>query len=142
MRRKGFSLVEMIVCTVILAVVTVGMASVSGQITSMKTRSREDVLVGAHNLNTMERVRQMMRDGELSLEGSTYLKGGEFSTTQFSTEVYAEPTKLDSYNVVAVRIESTLNGSSRKIASTCVLTDIGGKRASTNGPSGDDTIEG
>lgn len=126
--RKGFTLVETVACCLILAVVTVGVVAISQHIALLKTESRNKVQMTLHNLDCMERLRQMsyeLGDGEELLN---YYDKSVFSNNDFDTEVFLEMTELDTYRVYNVRMITKTVGYKQKLVNTYVFTNIGGPK--------------
>ncbi len=124
--RKGFTLIEVIACTVILAIVVIGSMVVSNQISMMKTESRNTVYLSLHNLNVMERLRQMsyeLEEGETLLN---YYNTDVFGNSQYNTDVYLENATFEHFRVYNVRIETRMIGYKQTLVSTYTLTSIGG----------------
>lgn len=131
MRRKGFTLVETIACCVILAVVTVGVVSVSKHINSLKAEARNDVMLSLHNLDCMERLRQMAYALPTGEELLSYYSSDVFGTNDFDTEVFIEMATLDDYRVYNVRIDSRVIGYKKHLVNTYIFTSIGGPKPIT-----------
>lgn len=124
--RKGFTLVEVIACTVILVMVVIGATLVSRQISVMKTESRNTVYMSLHNLNVMERLRQMSYDLQTGEELLAYYSSDTFGTSEFTTDVYVQMSTWDSFKVYSVRIETRMQGYTQLLISTYTMTNIGG----------------
>lgn len=136
-RRKGFTLVETIACCLILAIVTIGAASVSAHISALKVEARNSVYLTTHNLNVMERLRQMsysLAEGEelLNFYGGTLdmlgNRGGNpvFDSSDIYTDVYIETAPWDDFRVYNVRIDSRMVKYKQTLVSTYTMTNIGG----------------
>lgn len=127
-KRRAFTLVETVLCCVILAIVTIGTASVSAHVSALKVEARNSVFLTTHNLNVMERIRQMsydLRDGEVLL---AYYGPDTFSTSEISTTAYIDQTSLDDFYVYNIRLESKMQGYQQILVSTYTMTNIGGPR--------------
>lgn len=147
--RKGFTLVEVVSCTIILALVVMGAIVVSRQIATMKTESRNTVYLSTHNLNVMEQLRQMsyeLADGEELL---AFYNSDTFGTSQFNTDVYIDTSLFEHFRVYNIRIESRMIGYKQTLVSTFTMTNIGGHHTpddfiggdSQPGEDGDITLE-
>lgn len=124
--RKGFTLVEVVACTVILAIVTIGAVAISNQILQMKTEARNTVYLSMHNLNTMERLRQMVYElpkGQMLL---SYYNQDTFSSSDILTEVFIDSAVWDDFQIYEVKIESRMKIYHQLLKSSYTLTSIGG----------------
>ncbi len=136
-KRKGFTLVETIACCVILAIVTIGAVSISAHISALKVEARNTVYLSTHNLNVMERIRQMsyaLSEGEelLSFYGGTLDAAGNrggntlFDSSDIYTDVYIQTAVWDDFRVYNVRMESRMVKYKQSLVSTYTMTNIGG----------------
>lgn len=125
-KRRGFTLVETVLCCVILAVVTIGTSSVSAHISALKVEARNTVFLSTHNLNVMERLRQMAYDlgeGEVLLN---YYGSELFGTSEIDTDIYIHQTTWDDFYIYNVRLESRMRKYQQTLTSTYTMTNIGG----------------
>ena len=122
--RKGFTLVEVVACTIILATVTLGAVSISSRINAMKVESKNTTYLSLHNLNVMEELRQRVYDLSLGEEMPAFYDSSEFSSSDITTTVSLDMSYLDQYRVYDVVIESRA-ANKQKLKSRYVLTDIG-----------------
>lgn len=143
-KRKGFTLIEAVACMMVLAIVSLGMFAVSNQINQMRIRARNEIWLSMHNLNCMERLRQMsyeLQPGEelLDFYGSVGNQAGLdpshgpivqdiFSTTEAETSVWINMAKLEKFRVYHVRIHSRMIGYTQTLTNTYVFTNMGGPR--------------
>lgn len=137
--RKGFTLVEMIICALILAIVVICVASISGTLSTLKTETRNSIFLSMHNLNTSERLRQMvyeLPEGEQlnafygaptgTGAGGVIDPSDIFSTDEILTRVFVTAGSMDHFQVYVVRIESQMRGYKQRLVSSYTLTNIGG----------------
>lgn len=127
--RRGFTLVEVIASTVILAVCIIGMAIASQTITRLKTEARNDVFLTTHNLNVMERLRQMTFDLQPGEELLAYYASDTFGTSEINTDVYIDTSTLGQFRVYDVRIESRMIGYVQMLTSKYAFTNMGGYKS-------------
>ncbi len=131
---KGFTLVEMIIVVIVLAMVTVSCAMITQSVAAVRTQAKHSVYLSLHHLNVMESLRQEMNTlGETKTLNAYYGPPGastgmtthDFSTADISTQVFVETTTWDNFHIYSVRIESKVNGYTHRLTSSYVLTDIG-----------------
>lgn len=125
-KRKGFSLIEVVACTLILAIVVIGTVSVSNKIGLMKTEARNEVQLSLHNLNIMERLRQMsysLGEGEELLN---YYSSDVFGSSTINSDVYIETAIWDDFRIYNIRIESRMKGYNQDLVSAYSMTNIVG----------------
>lgn len=127
-KRKGFTLAEVIACTIILALVSIGTSAVSGHISALKVEARNNVYLSTHNLNVMERLRQMAYDKVETEELHSFYDEDVFSTNSIITKVYVQTSIWENFRIYSVRIDSRIPGSKQKLVNTYTLTDIGGHK--------------
>lgn len=148
--RKGFTLVETIACCVILAIVTIGTVSISAHISALKVEARNSVYLSTHNLNVMERLRQMSYslttdESLLSFYGGTMDAAGNrggntiFDTSEIYTDVYIQTAVWDDFKVYVVRMESRMVKYKQTLVSTYTMTNIGGYKQPESIEDGADT---
>lgn len=124
--RSGFTLVEVIGATVMLALIVVAVVRVSGAIDSLRTDTRNMVYLSTHNLDCAERIRQLCLDDSQELllfYGDDVLGSDEIETT-----AELEVATWDDYNVYSVKITSKMRDYEQRLVSDYLLTDIGGVR--------------
>lgn len=125
-KRKGFTLVEVIACTLLLAIVVIGAVAVSRQIAMMKTESRNSVYLSTHNLNVMERIRQMSYELAEGEELLAFYDTDVMGNSQYNTVVYIETATFEHFRVYNIRIETRMIGYKQTLVSTYTMTNIGG----------------
>lgn len=123
-RRKGFTLIEVIGCTVMLCLIVIGVVAVSYSIDDMRTRTRNTVYLSIHNLDCMERVRQMCLDPTQDI--LLYYGDDTFGSDDIETEVTLTPSAWDHYTVYSVTVSSKMREQNQRLVSEYLITDIGG----------------
>lgn len=93
-RRRGFTLVEMIIVVIILAIVTIACVVVSRAVESQRVMSRNSIYLTTHNLNVMESLRREMNS--LGITGELFPYYG-FQDNEEEYNLYPEDvrTKLE-----------------------------------------------
>ena len=127
-RRKGFTLIEVIGSTIMLALIVVGVVSVSMAIDGLRTQTRNSVYLSTHNLDCMERIRQICLD-----EGQDmllYYGDDVLGSSDIETTAELVVSRWDHYNVYSVTIHSQMRGYRQKLTSEYIITDIGAVRYS------------
>lgn len=124
-RRKAFTLVEVVVCALILSLVTIGAVSVSSQINALKSSSQNTVYLTLHNLNCMEQLRQMSYDLANGVELFSHYGPDVFGTSKIDTDVYLDMAKMGEFRVYSVRIQSSMKDYNDSLVNTYVFTSIG-----------------
>lgn len=149
-KRSGFTLIEMVVVTIILGIVTIGCAVVGKAVNDQRIMARNSIYLTTHNLNVMEQLRQHMNslgihgslvnyygfqddDEERAIwvaehPGSTLADAQlrpDYSTNDVRTEVFISTTQWDNFHLYNIRIESKLKGYSARVINDYVMTDIG-----------------
>lgn len=147
-KRAGFTLVEMIVVTIILAIVTIACTLVAQAVNDQRIMARNSIYLTTHNLNVMEQLRREMNvQGETKelysyygfqdddeerrlmeaagLDPSTTPLRPDYSTGDVRTEVFIEIVPWDNFHLYNIRIESKLIGYNSRVTNTYVMTDIG-----------------
>lgn len=124
MRRfKGFSMIEMVSSIALLALIVIAVAKASMAIDALRVQTRETVYLSLHNLNVMERLRQMClenSDGIMLFYGDA-----EFGTLDVETEAFLKEASIDNFKVYKVRIESKTRDTNQRLTSEYIITDIG-----------------
>ena len=123
-KRKGFTMVEMIACTVMLALLVVGVVNCVLSIQALRAKTADSVLLSTHNINCLERLRQMAADPyeEILL----YYGDETFGSSDIATDIVLEKATIGSYNVWCATITSEMRDTHRKLVSTYTITNIGG----------------
>lgn len=123
-KRKGFTMVEMIACTVMLALLVVGVVNCVLSIQALRAKTADSVLLSTHNINCLERLRQMAADPyeEILL----YYGDETFGSSAIATDIVLEKATIGSYNVWCATITSEMRDTHRKLVSTYTITNIGG----------------
>lgn len=131
MKRRGFSLIEVIFCTVMLALIVVAVAAGSQAIGTLRTNTRDSVYLSHHNLNTMERLRQecLNNDGLLL----NFYGDDTLGTNEIETSAYLSRATWDHFYIYSVRIESKTRDTKQRLNSEYVITSIGGSTVSLDG---------
>ena len=123
-RRKGFTLLETIGCTVMMAFIVATVTSVSIAIDDLRAGTRNTVFMSTHNLNCMERVRQMALE---TTEDILLFYGDDvMGTDDIETEVILEPATWDHFMIYSVTINSRMRDQKQKLTSKYLITNIGG----------------
>lgn len=148
-KRSGFTLIEMVVVTIILAIVTVACVVVSRAVNEQRIQARNSIYLTTHNLNVMEQLRQYMN--QLGESGGLYSYYGyqdddqenyqlqqqgvlnptaadrrpDYSTNDVRTEVFIEIVPWDNFHLYNIRIESKLVGYKSRVTNEYIMTDIG-----------------
>lgn len=125
-RRSGFTLVEVIGSTVMLALIVVGVVSVSMAIDGLRTQTKNAVYLSTHNLDCMERIRQMCLDD--SQEMLLYYGDDVLGSDSIETTAELVPATWDHYNVYNVTIKSKMRDYQQQLTSEYLITDIGAVR--------------
>lgn len=125
-RRSGFTLVEVIGSTVMLALIVVGVVSVSMAIDGLRTQTKNAVYLSTHNLDCMERIRQMCLDD--SQEMLLYYGDDVLGSDSIETTAELVPATWDHYNVYNVTIKSKMRDYQQQLTSEYLITDIGAAR--------------
>ena len=123
--RKGFTLVEVVACTIILAMVTIGTVSISGRINVMRTDARNATYLSLHNLNVMEELRQRLYNLGPGEELPGFYNATEFSSSTITTTVKLDMATWDNFRVYDVVIDSRVNATKQPLRSRYTLTNIG-----------------
>lgn len=134
-RRAGFTMLEMVATAAFMAIIVVSLIATSDSVSTLRTNTRDTVYLSVHNLNCMERLRQMCLSADSGL--LYYYGDSDFGTTDIETEIFIERAEWDSFNIYSVRIESKIRESRNRLVADYVLTDIGATvlRESVNGES-------
>lgn len=123
-RRKGFTLIEVIGSTAMLSLIVIGVVAVSLTIDGMRSRTRNTVYLSVHNLNCMERVRQLCLDDNQSI--LLYYGDEIMGSDTIETEVSLEPATWDHFTVYSVKVNSKMRDGGQRLVSEYLITDIGG----------------
>lgn len=123
-KKKGFTMVEVVGCTVMLTLIVIGVVAVSKTIDEMKVSTRNTVYLSLHNLNCMERLRQiaLSEDEGLLLSYSDEDLGSDM----IETTATIERATWDKYNIYNVTISSRMREMPQRLVSKYIITDIGG----------------
>lgn len=122
-RRKGFSMIEMITCTIILALIVITVVRSSMAIDTLRVQTRDSVYLSLHNLNTMERLRQQcLEDGSTML---LYYDDVALGTATIETEAFLKEASVDHFRIYKVRIESKVRDTNQRLTSEYIITSIG-----------------
>lgn len=117
-------MIETIGCTIMLSIIVLGVVSVTLSIEALRAKTADSVLLATHNLNCIERLRQLSTD---PYEELLLFYGDEtFGSSSIETEVSLDEASWGSYNVWCVTVSSKVRGTGRRLVSTFTLTDIGG----------------
>lgn len=122
-RRKGFSLIEMITCTAILALIVIVVVRSSMAVDTLRVQTRDSVYLSLHNLNTMERLRQQCLDDGNSM--LLYYDDVALGSSTIQTEAFLKEATLDHFKVYKVRIESMMRDTHQRLTSEYIITSIG-----------------
>lgn len=122
-RRKGFSMIEMITCTIILALIVITVVRSSMAIDTLRVQTRDSVYLSLHNLNTMERLRQQcLEDGSTML---LYYDDVALGTATIETEAFLKEASVGHFRIYKVRIESKVRDTNQRLTSEYIITSIG-----------------
>lgn len=126
-KRKGFTLIEMIAATIMLAIIVISCAALSRSISAQKTVTESTVYLSTHNLNCMERLRQMAATlGQTPSEHLVEYYGDDvFGSMDIETHVYVETATLEQFYVYSVVIQSKMRDLPQRLTSRYILTSIG-----------------
>lgn len=126
-RRKGFTLIEMIAATVLLALIVIACAALTTHLAGQKVVTEATVYLSTHNLNCMERLRQKAATiGDISSETLTdYYGDEEFGNLDIETHVYIERASIEQFTVYRVTIKSKMREIPQTLTSRYILTSIG-----------------
>ena len=123
--KKGFTLVEVIACTVILAMVTIGTVSISARIQIMKSDSRGATYLSLHNLNVMEELREKLYSLPAGEELPAHFEEDVFSSPSILTNVIIDTETWYNYKIYNVTITSRMRQTRQVLRSSYTLTNIG-----------------
>lgn len=125
--RKGFTLLEMLASTIFMAFIVLAAMQLTLALETQRTVASDTIYLSIHNLNCMERLRQMAQQLSLDSTGTlqSYYSDSIFGTIEVKTEVYIDEANLGEYHVYNVRIESRMRDFPQKLYSEYILTDIG-----------------
>ena len=123
-RRLGFSMIEMITCTVLMALIVIGVVSSSMAIDSLRVQTRDSVYLSLHNLNVMERLRQDCLDPTNAM--LLYYSDQQLGSDTIETQAYLTDSTWDHFHVYKVRVESRIRETRQRLNSEYIITDIGG----------------
>lgn len=121
-RRKGFTLVEVIATAVLISLIVVIVVQATMSVNALRVKTSDSVRLSVHNLNTIERLRQMCQDetyGLLRFYGDEVL-----GSTEVETTATIDWTLWDRYYIYDVVLESKMRGTGNRLVSRCVITDI------------------
>lgn len=123
-RRKGFTMIEVIGCTVMMALIVIAVVAVSLAIDGLRANTRNSVYMSVHNLDCIERIRQMCFDTTQDM--LLYYGDDVFGSSDIQTEVSLEPATWDHYTIYRVTVSSKMRDEKQRLTSTYLITDIGG----------------
>ena len=123
-RRRGFTLIEIIGATVMMALIVIGVVAVSLSIDDMRVGTRNTVYMSTHNLNCIERIRQMCLDPTQDM--LLYYGDDAFGSDTIETEVFLELATWDKFSIYRVTIESRMREGGQRLTNVYLITDIGG----------------
>ena len=123
-RRKGFSMIEMVTCTVLMSLIVTVVVASSMAINTLRVQTRDSVYLSLHNLNCMERLRQECLDNEESL--AAYYPDSKLGSIEIETQAYLEESTWDHYSIYRVTIESKIRETKQRLKSEYIITNIGG----------------
>lgn len=126
-RRKGFTLIEMMASTILLGFIIVCVASLSRAIGMQKTTSENTVYLSLHNLECMERLRQMAATvGQIPSQQLANVYGDEeMGSLDIETHVYVETAKYQQFYVYRVTVRSKMRELPQRLTSHYIMTSIG-----------------
>lgn len=123
--RRGFTLVEMVACTVILSMVILGIISVAKTIKTSQVESRNNTYMAMHQLNIIGRIKKMALESE-HLMG--YYAEDVFSTSEFRTTVTVQESSLGEFLVYRVEMRTETVETGDRMSNSFIITNIGGPR--------------
>lgn len=106
-----------------MALIVISVVSVSLAIDDMRVGTRNTVFMSTHNLDCMERIRQMCYDPTQDL--LLYYGDEFFGTDTIETDVTLEPATWDQFTIYRVTINSKMRDTSQRLVSKYIITDIG-----------------
>lgn len=125
-KKQGFTLIEMLVCTVILSIITISVLSTARSIQEVQVTSRNRVYLSTHQLNVMEQLRQRSYDNKLLAFYEDYV----FSTSDITTYVQVEEKLVGDFYTYYITITSEMDNTKDTLTNSFVLTDIGQEKIS------------
>lgn len=123
-RRRGFTLIEIIGATVMMALIVIGVVAVSLSIDDMRVGTRNTVYMSTHNLNCIERIQQMCLDPTQDM--LLYYGDDVFGSDTIETEVFLELATWDKFSIYRVTIESCMREGGQRLTNVYLITDISG----------------
>lgn len=127
-KRRGFSFIEIITVTGILALVVVVVVRASISVAAMKKHTGDITYLAVHNMKVMEDLRNRAMTGTselLSIYGGDDGSNDEFSSIDIKTVVLVDSTKWGTQTIYRVKMESKLKNGRTKLESEFVITTIG-----------------
>lgn len=125
--RRGFTLIEMMASTILLAVIVIGVMALSRSIGMQKTTTENTVYLSLHNLECMERLRQMAATvGQIPSQtlANSY-DDSEFGSLDIETNIYVETANYEHFYVYRVTVRSKMREFPQRLTSHYVMTSIG-----------------
>jgi len=126
-RRRGFTLIEMMASTILLAVIVITVMALSRGIGMQKTTTENTVYLSLHNLECMERLRRMAATiGAIpSQQLGNYYDDSEFGSIDIETNIYIETANYQHFHVYRVTIRSKMRDFPQRLTSHYIMTSIG-----------------
>lgn len=123
-RRKGFTLIETIATASMLALIVITVVTSSLSIAAMRKATKDTVYLSIHNLNQMERLRQIAISEEEGL--LDFYSNDVLGSLTVETTAEVSRTAWDHFTVYHVTLKSKMKDSGARLTSEYVVTDIGG----------------
>lgn len=123
-KRRGFTMIEVIGCTVMMALIVSGVVAASLAIDNLRVTTRNSVYLSIHNLNCMERLRQQLLDGTEDM--LLYYGDDVLGSDTIETQATLELSTWDKFSIYSVVIESKMRDYQQRLTTEYLITDIGG----------------
>ena len=114
---------EVIGSTVMLVLVVLAVVQVSVTIDTMRVDTRNSVYLSVHNLDCMERLRQMCLDDTQQM--LLYYGDDVLGSNDIETTATLRVATWDDYNIYSVTINSKMRDYQQRLVSEFLMTDIG-----------------
>lgn len=124
-RRMGFTLIEMVACTVILSILIISVLSVAKTVKAAQVEARNKTYMAVHQLDIMERLKQMAysESNLLSYYGTEVL-----GTDKFKTDAKVETAVMGDFLLYRVTLRTSERSSGMLMSNTFVLSNAGGPK--------------
>ena len=122
-RRKGNTLIDVIVSTALITFICIVVVQSTLAIDGMRAATRNTVFMSVHNLNCMERIRLLCQENPGGL--LLYYGDDQMGSLKYETEVTLEPTMWDHFNIYEVKVSTKMREGEQRLVSNYIITDIG-----------------